>query len=71
MVHATHDGGLLLQALRELKRNWEITGAQWNDQARSGFESQYLQELMPDVKRAADSMGQVNRLLRKAIRDCS
>jgi hypothetical protein len=67
----SHDEGPLTKLIRDLETNWEVTAYRWRDKARTDFEKAYLKELFPEVKRAADAIGRVNRLLQKAIRECS
>jgi hypothetical protein len=71
MPRVSHDEGPLTKLVRELEMHWEMTAYRWKDQARTDFENAYLKELIPEVKRAADAIGRVNRLLQKAIRECS
>jgi hypothetical protein len=71
MPNLSHDESLITKSLRELQTGWEVAGGRWNDRARSDFEKAYLHDLIPAVRRAADAMARINRLLRKAIRDCS
>lgn len=61
----------LINALKELLRHWEETSSSWRDQARAGFEKEYIQELVPVAHAALSAMGEINRLLQQAIHECS
>ncbi len=71
MPRLSHDEALITKALREMQTGWEVAGGRWHDKARSDFEKVYLSDLILEVKRAADAMARINRLLRKAVRDCT
>ena len=71
MPQVSHSETILAKAARELEMNWEISAHNWRDKARTDFEKTYLTNLIPEVRRAADSIAQINRLLHKAIRECS
>jgi len=71
MPHVSHGEILLAKAARDLEMNWEITAQTWRDKARTDFEKTHIESLIPEVRRAADAITQINRLLHKAIRECS
>ena len=71
MPRVIHDETLITKMLSELQTNWEIAGAMWRDRARAGFEEAYMNEIIPDVKRASDAMARISRVLRKAVRECT
>ncbi len=61
----------LINAMKDMQRNWEATAASWNDQARVDFENEFIQELLPSVKGAVNAITEINRLLSQAIQECS
>jgi uncharacterized protein YukE len=61
----------VISALKDFQRQWEETSALWHDQARADFEKEYIQELLPAAKTAVAAMGELDRLLKQAIQDCS
>ncbi len=71
MPRLNHNEAILNNIIRDLQRSWDMTSFYWNDRAREDFEKAYLDELLRDLKRAADAIGRINRLLYKAIRECS
>ena len=71
MPQVSHGDILLSKAVHELEINWEITAHNWKDKARADFEKKYIDTLVPEVRRAADAITQINRLLHKAIHECS
>ena len=71
MPRVIHDETVITKALHELETSWVITSAQWNDKARTDFDKNFIEPLLPQVKRAADAMAQISRLLRKAVNKCS
>ena len=62
---------LVINALKDLQRQWEETAAQWRDQARADFEKDYIQDLQPLAKSAIAAMGEIDRMLKQAMQECS
>lgn len=70
MPQVHHEEAILAKALREFEMDWEMTAHRWRDRARSGFEKTFLDQLIPEVRRAGDAITHINRILDKAIREC-
>ncbi|MFH1707149.1 MAG: hypothetical protein ABIF71_04440 [Planctomycetota bacterium] len=71
MTRLSHDAGILNKLVKELEMAWEATGPYWRDHARAEFDKAFIHDLVPDVMRAADAVGRINRLLRKVVQECS
>lgn len=61
----------LLDALRDLERVWSHAGDTWRDDARREFADEFIEPFGPAIRGAVGAIGEVNALLRQAIRDCS
>ena len=65
------NGAILAGAMKDLMVHWDHTASTWKDAARSGFEKDFLQELIPAVRAASNAVQQIEELLRQAQRECS
>jgi hypothetical protein len=61
----------LLDAMRELERLFARTADSWRDETREVFEHDYLADFGPAIKAAANSILELNNLLRQTIHECS
>ena len=61
----------LINALKEMHRQWEETASSWRDQARADFDKEFIQELGPVAKASIAAIGEIDRLLKQAIQECS
>ncbi|MCZ7646764.1 MAG: hypothetical protein M5U26_16000 [Planctomycetota bacterium] len=71
MKGISHSDRQLVRATKDLVFQWDATGAGWHDQARADFEKVYIDEIRHAAKSAVDAMTEINRLLGKAIDECS
>ena len=71
MTRLSHDAGILSKLVKELQTDWDATAPYWQDKARADFEKAFLKDLIPDVLRAADAIGRINRLMHKVMQECS
>jgi len=71
MPRVSHDEVILAKALHDLEREWSIACLYWKDEARRRFEKEFLDELIPDVRRAADAISRTNQILHRAVKECS
>ena len=60
----------MVQALKELKLDWERTKAHWRDAKALQFEQTYIEELPDLVVRAMTTMQDIDALLTKVHNDC-
>lgn len=60
----------LVQAMKQLSVKWEQTRVSWHDVKSAEFEEKFLTELPQHIQRAADAMGEIEDILRKARSDC-
>jgi len=62
---------VLSGTLKDLQTRWEVTGAQWRDEARAKFDKEFLEGLRIAVRLAANAMSQIEVLLDQVRRECS
>jgi hypothetical protein len=62
---------IVLGALDDLKRDWQIARLDWRDQAREQFEADYLRELEGSAVAAVRSMTELTLLMRRVVRECT
>ena len=62
---------IVLGALDDLKRDWQIARLDWRDQARDQFEADYLRELESAAVAAVRSMTELTLLMRRVVRECT
>ncbi len=70
----TDPGGndaVLFGALKEFRERWERTSWVWRDAARTGFEKEYVLDLIEAVRSASNAIGQIESLLHKVRKECS
>ena len=60
----------LVQALKELKFEWERTQPYWNDAKSREFARTYIEELPDHISRAMTVIQDVDALLKKVRNDC-
>lgn len=61
---------LLAQALKNLSAEWQQTRDHWRDRKALEFEKDYLEPLPHHVSKAANTIKQLNEVLRKVHNDC-
>ncbi len=61
----------IITALKDLQRQWEEASSSWRDQARTDFEKEFIEELMPVAKASIAAIGEIDRLLKQAIHEGS
>jgi hypothetical protein len=69
-VNVTGAAANLVQALKELRIEWESTSAYWRDAKRDEFDRTYLENLPADVSRAALVIKEIAAVLDKVHADC-
>lgn len=60
----------LLQAVKDLRLEWEQTREYWRDSKCDEFDRTYLENLPSDIARAAMAMKELDAILRKVREDC-
>ncbi|HRJ74034.1 MAG TPA: hypothetical protein PLS03_17555 [Terrimicrobiaceae bacterium] len=60
----------LVQAAKDLLLEWDLTKTKWQDAKGREFEEKFLSELPQHVSRAAESIEEIDNLLRKIHSDC-
>jgi hypothetical protein len=60
----------LVQAVKELRIEWERGGGYWRDAKRVEFEEKYLSQLPNDVSRASLVIKEIAAVLDKVRKDC-
>ena len=60
----------LIQAMKELSREWEQTKSYWRDVKSQEFEANYLSDLPQDIGGAASAMEEIENVLQKIRKDC-
>ena len=58
------------RAMKDLSERWLLTAAEWRDNARTDFETEYLEELQQEVRGAQRAMIAVRELLLEIVHDC-
>jgi len=71
MPRISHPEQVLLGALNDLERDWQIACSEWRDKARDHFEKDYVREIQPAGRTAAIAMTELNLLLKRVVRECS
>jgi hypothetical protein len=61
---------MLMGALNDLERDWQIAGAEWHDDARKNFEVDFIDEIMPAGRIACGSISELTLLIRRVVREC-
>jgi len=60
----------LVQSLKNLMNEWEMTKSSWHDIKSQEFERNYLEELPQQVASAITVMEELDLLLKKIRSDC-
>jgi polyphosphate kinase len=63
------NGAILAKAMKDLRTHWEATERTWRDQARSDFDREIIQEIVPLAIQASNAMQQIEELLRQIKRE--
>ena len=71
MSVAGSNGALLMKAMKDLLTHWEASGNSWRDKARTEFDKDFLQELIPAVRGASRAAQEIENLLQKVRSECS
>ena len=61
---------MLMSALNDLERDWQIAGTEWHDDARLHFEQDFIRDIMPAGRIAATSISELTLLMRRVVREC-
>ena len=61
---------MLMGALNDLERDWQIAGADWHDDARLHFQEDYVVELQKAGRIATSSISELTLLMRRVVREC-
>ncbi len=62
---------MLTDALIELEDDWKIARAEWNDEARDRFETDFLEPIRPVLRRSVSALTELTLLYRRVIQECS
>ena len=62
---------MLMGALGDLEKDWNIAGAAWHDKARRNFETDFLEELQVAGRQGANAIQELSVLMRRVVRECS
>lgn len=71
MPRVSNGEGMLVGALNDLRRDWDIARSEWHDQAREQFEKEFIEILHMEGKAAVRAMTELSLLLRRVVRECS
>lgn len=63
-------GSNLVQALKELRAEWERTTEAWRDTKADEFEKNFLEDLPHQITRTTAAIEELDVLLRKVRLDC-
>ena len=61
---------ILVQAVKDLKIEWQQTKALWRDVKAQEFEQKYIETIPDHVVRAVTAMEEIDVLLSKVRKDC-
>ncbi len=57
-------------AMKQLRVQWDLVKAKWDDPVSAEFEKKFLQTLGPKVRAAATAMEKMEGVLAQARHDC-
>ncbi len=57
-------------AMKQLRVQWDLVKAKWDDPVSAEFDKKFLQTLEPKVRTAAAAMEKMERVLARARHDC-
>ena len=57
-------------AMKQLRVQWDLVKAKWDDPVSAEFEKKFLQTLEPKVRSAATAMEKMEGVLAQARHDC-
>jgi hypothetical protein len=60
----------LVRLTRDLSLKWRETRRCWQDAKSREFEKRFIEELMAAVRVASDTIGGIDKLMRKVRNDC-
>ena len=60
----------LVQAMKDIKRQWEETTSHWRDVKSLEFERKYLEDMPDHIARAVGVMQEIDELLKRVRSDC-
>lgn len=60
----------LLQAFKDLRREWEETREYWRDAKREEFDRKFLEHLPADIGRAGTAMKELDTILKRIRENC-
>lgn len=60
----------LLQALKDLRIEWEQAREHWRDGKCAEFDRDYMENLPSDIARAATAMKELDAILKMVRNDC-
>ena len=63
------NGAILGKAMKDLSGHWEATARSWRDRARTEFDRDYIQEIVPLARLASNAMRQIEELLRQVQKE--
>ena len=63
------NGAILGKAMKDLLGHWEGTARSWRDHARTEFDRDYIQEIVPMARLASNALQQIEELLRQVQRE--
>jgi hypothetical protein len=69
-MNAAGSAANLVQSLKNLTNEWEMTKSFWHDIKSQEFERHYLDPLPPHVASAITVMEEIDQLLKKIRSDC-
>lgn len=62
---------IMAKALKDLQAHWDQTQTVWNDAARSDFQRDLLDPLVPAMKSVTSAIQRIEEVLRRARKECS
>ena len=69
-VSASSSLGQLIQAAKDLRRQWSVVQEHWRDDNCRRFEQKYLTPLLARQRRVEVALGHMASILQHARRDC-
>ena len=63
------NGAILGKAMKDLRGHWDATARSWRDKARTDFDKDFIQEIIPMALLASNAVQQIEELLRKVQRE--
>ena len=70
-MRVSHSEMVLSSAKTDLEKAWQAAGANWNDDARNEFESEFIEPMMMASRMSVTAMTELSNLLKRVVTQCS